>query len=137
MLVREIGDSVREQFDDNFRLEGRGNRRWAALRPRTVRERVRQGYGGSHPILQRTGKYRRSFTQRSAAYERVFSSANGWGMEMGSNDSRVDELEGGRPPGSPDMAARPVTNLTRPQETRVGQAIDRVLEQMAAAMNRP
>lgn len=35
---------------------------WQPLAPRTVRERERLGYGGSHPILKRTGTLERSLT---------------------------------------------------------------------------
>lgn len=35
---------------------------WAPLAPRTVRDRERQGYGGSHPILIRSNTLRNSLT---------------------------------------------------------------------------
>jgi len=46
-------------IDRNFTAEGRPNR-WASLKPTTIQDRFRQGYGAG-PILQRSGKLRKSF----------------------------------------------------------------------------
>lgn len=48
----------------NFEAEGRP-KRWAALAPSTVQDRIRKGYGPG-PILERTGKLKRSLTERGA-----------------------------------------------------------------------
>lgn len=47
-ISAEIAKLGREWFD----TEGQGT--WPPLAPSTVRDRLRQGYGGAHPILQRT-----------------------------------------------------------------------------------
>lgn len=44
-----------------FGKEGPG---WAPLAPRTVNERVKAGFQGRHPILQRTGDLMKELTQR-------------------------------------------------------------------------
>ncbi len=46
-----------------FDSEGPG---WAELKPSTVADRERQGYGGDHPILNRDGTLRRSLTTKGA-----------------------------------------------------------------------
>ena len=46
-------------YERSFDRQGPG---WAPLAPSTVRRRVREGYGGHGPILQRTGSYKDSVT---------------------------------------------------------------------------
>lgn len=45
----------------NFETEGGLVGGWEPLAPATVAGRIREGYGGEHPILQKTGGLRRSF----------------------------------------------------------------------------
>jgi phage gpG-like protein len=45
----------------NFISEGGLVGGWQPLAPSTVKGRIREGYGGEHPILERTGSLRRSF----------------------------------------------------------------------------
>lgn len=105
--VRPIQQTIRAAFDFNFETESAGGEPWAPLRPFTRRERSRLGYPAEHPILQRTGDYRRSFTEEDhpahiSEWEIV---AGRWQIAEGSADSRAQELEEGRP----DMLPRPVT----------------------------
>jgi phage gpG-like protein len=58
---------VAEAFERNFAQEGPG---WPQLAPSTVRQRVREGHPGAHPILTRTGQYRRALTGEIRANER-------------------------------------------------------------------
>jgi len=48
-------------IERNFVTEGGLVGGWRPLAPSTVRGRIREGYGGEHPILQKTGKLRKSF----------------------------------------------------------------------------
>ena len=57
-LLMAAGQRLLAGVEHAFQQEGPG---WAPLRPRTVREREREGVGGRRPILQRTGGLRRSF----------------------------------------------------------------------------
>lgn len=50
-----------EGVDEAFVREGPG---WAPLAESTARDRQRRGYGPRHPVLQRTGKLRRSWRAR-------------------------------------------------------------------------
>ena len=47
--------------EENFETEGRLVGGWKPLAPSTVAGRMREGYGGEHPILQKTGALRKSF----------------------------------------------------------------------------
>lgn len=62
-----VGMALLADFAQNFAQEGGLFGRisaWAPLAPGTVRERVRLGYGGAHPILYRTGQLAQSTSQR-------------------------------------------------------------------------
>ena len=56
---------------------------WAPLAPRTVRERIAQGYPGSEPVLVRSGELMRAMTvglhvDESTTGVKVFSSHENW-----------------------------------------------------------
>jgi phage gpG-like protein len=57
----------REIARATFDTEGASNAggQWPALAPSTQKERVRQGYGAAHPILQRSQRLMRSVTQET------------------------------------------------------------------------
>lgn len=62
---RQTGKLMLESVDRNFVTEGSYlGKPWQALAPSTVRDRAAQGFGASHPILQRTGRLRRGFKAR-------------------------------------------------------------------------
>jgi hypothetical protein len=46
-------------YGRSFDREGPG---WAPLAPSTQRRRIKEGYGGTSPILQRTGSYKDTLT---------------------------------------------------------------------------
>lgn len=122
-MTRNVGEAVREGFADNFADESSGAGGWAQLAPSTVEDRIRQGFPGAHPILERTGDYRRSFVDEGDPdhIHRVRVLAmQGWEMEEGSNDPRVAWLEGG----TTTIPPRPVTILTRGAERRVYETLD-------------
>jgi len=52
---------ILQDVERNFTTEGSLVGGWAPLAESTVRGRIREGYGGAHPILQRTGALRKSF----------------------------------------------------------------------------
>jgi phage gpG-like protein len=52
--ARIVQDDAQRAFDTEGRFYGKG---WKALKPSTVRERIRKGYGAG-PILNRTGRLR-------------------------------------------------------------------------------
>lgn len=127
----EIDAAVREGFRQNFSFQGGPSGAWRPLAARTVLERIRLGYPGTRPILVRSGDYMRSFVNAGhrdhyAALERTGA---GWRMVIGSEDERVDELEGG----THKIPARPVTELSSWSESRIGDALDRIMNRHAAA----
>jgi len=52
---------IRDDVEKNFETEGSLVGGWQPLARSTVRGREREGYGGEHPILQKTGALRKSF----------------------------------------------------------------------------
>ena len=72
----QVGNLLLSDFAVNFAQEGGyfGKGAWAQWAPlkggdtvpptSTVRDRIRKGYGGAHPILERTSQLRQSLTQR-------------------------------------------------------------------------
>lgn len=68
----QVGTALLRDFESQFVQEGgwlgaQVGPDWDALRPATVRDRIRRGYGGEHPILHRTGALEASATQRNAS----------------------------------------------------------------------
>jgi len=58
--LRASADLVRQDVETQFKTEGGLTGGWKPLTEGTIRGRIRAGFG-AHPILQRTGKLRRSF----------------------------------------------------------------------------
>lgn len=54
-----FGPYMLRSINRNFEAEGRP-RRWRKLRPSTIRERIRKGFG-ARPILKRKGKLKKGF----------------------------------------------------------------------------
>lgn len=54
--MSKVAGVARDAIDSNFHTESDGTNAWHGLAPSTVADRVRKGYGGEHPILQRTGE---------------------------------------------------------------------------------
>lgn len=59
--LRTAAGFIMQDVETNFQTEGGLAGGWEQLAESTVRGRIRQGYGGAHPILQRTGALRKSF----------------------------------------------------------------------------
>lgn len=58
--MAQAKEIVTRAIDNNFATESAAGETWAPLAERTVRERIQQGYGGEHPILERTKELRGS-----------------------------------------------------------------------------
>lgn len=63
-VMRNIAQALESETEGNFQNQRGAGGGWPALKPATVRERQRQGYGGASPILQRTGALARSIESR-------------------------------------------------------------------------
>lgn len=99
---------VRQGFDYNFEVEGSAAGPWQDLAEMTQTEREQMllegsaglvpGFSPTHPILQRTGKYRRSWAEADDPDALVIlerQSQNTLFMHIGSEDPRVAKLSGG------------------------------------------
>lgn len=148
--IRYITEPIREGFAANFRSEGSAAGGWRHLAARTVYEREEllhsEGFAGAgrgslvpgftptHPILQRTGDYMRSWTQAGhpshGRDKSDFGQASVSIME-GSEDYRAEDLslgtgggeEGGRLP------PRPVHFLSGLYEVSIGAKLEAALTQ--------
>lgn len=65
---QDAGKLLKDKFqNDNFKSEGSylasdlfaGS--WSPLKSSTIRDRIKKGFGGAHPILERTGDLRSAF----------------------------------------------------------------------------
>ena len=102
-----VANAIRTQYQRSFDGEGSiGGARWFPLAPSTVRQRIRLGFGGTNPILVRTGGYRNSWIDPNNPnhVEELYVGDNGWQLLVGSKDYRTAWHEHG----TPHMPARPV-----------------------------
>lgn len=124
-----VSEVIRRGIAENFANESAGDvAPWQQLSPRTVIERINQGYPGDHPILVRSGGYRDSFTNPSAPghVEDISVTASGFLIEVGSSDDRADILEYGLG----NIPERPVTILSSVFEDEIGVAFESVLSRL-------
>lgn len=125
-VERKAGDYIRLRFKRNFEVEGFPTK-WAPLAERTVAERRRLGFPGTHPILQRTRELKRSVVERGHPYN-VSELDIGGGtltLTLGSRDPRFGLLHGGgTTPTGGVVPARPMTVLGTGADL---QGLDRVL----------
>ena len=132
--VKAIADIVRWSFAENFADERAGDEGdWEPLAPRTVAERINQGYSGEHPILKRSGDYKDSFTNPTDAehVEILEYTSSGWDLFVGSQDDRINLLEVGGWHNGSYVPARPVLYLGSEQEYRIGTALDEFFMNLA------
>lgn len=126
-----LGAAVRQGWGENFAGERSGDgRSWAALKPGTVLDRIRSGYGGAHPILVRTGHLRASLLSAGASdsYEQTQASGNEWQLVVGTEDAKAIFHE----QGTARMPARPFIALSDQAEQRVISALDGLIAQIEA-----
>lgn len=64
-VMRNIAQALESETEGNFQNQRGPGGGWPALKPATVLDRLRQGYGGASPILQRSGTLARSIESRS------------------------------------------------------------------------
>lgn len=121
--IHPIQEGIRAGFAAVFASEGAASGApWAELAAYTQRQREQLGFPAAHPILERTGIYRRSFVDEFHVNHVSEWSAGGgaWTVEEGSSDDRADILEYG----DPRTPARPVTILGNAGEARLGMILD-------------
>ena len=80
---------IRQDVETNFTTEGGLVGGWAPLTESTVKGRMRAGYGGAHPILQRTGALRRSFYSLVDEKKAIISSKSPYFVYHQSRQSRT------------------------------------------------
>lgn len=112
----QVGEDFLDDFKRNFAAEGgffgqdfAGNKAWEQLMPSTVQDRIRHGYGGAHPILERTGFLRASVTERGA--EGNIFQASATGLTVGTSDPVAVYHQYGSADGI-RLPARPLVGLT-------------------------
>jgi hypothetical protein len=122
--LRPTQEAIRASFAANFASESAGAASWAPLAPRTVRDRERLGYPGEHPILVRSGSYRRSFIDPAddEHYSRVTHEAGRTVIAEGTTDIRAGTLEFG----SDRVPARPALIAGDAARQRITDALDRL-----------
>lgn len=98
--------AVRRGFENNFNEQGSWAP-WTALAPYTVRDRIRHGFSGTEPILVRTGRFRRTWTNYFMGVREFELTASGWELSIGSGIEMAIWHE----EGTPNMPARPVAYL--------------------------
>ena len=97
-----------------FSSEGPG---WEPLKPSTVADRERQGYGGEHPILNRDGTLRRSLTTKGAKHAVITPMPDG--VFFGTKDPIAKYHQ----EGTEKMVARPIVDLTEADAEVFGEII--------------
>lgn len=109
--LEPVRQAIRAGFALNFDTESdAGAEKWALLSKRTQRERVALGYPAEHPILQRSGSYRGSFTDPANPYHVSETTIGSVMIRLaeGTADPRADELEAGE---NLLIPARPASDL--------------------------
>lgn len=125
--LQPVQEAIRAGFTENFDTESAGGQSWAQLAPSTVIERVLLGYPGEHPILQRTGRYRSSFTNVGGEHISDVDYQSGIvSLFEGSSDERVAELE----LGVGKMPARPVLEMSHNAIDGIGDSVNRMISEI-------
>lgn len=144
--ARKVADAGRWGIDRNFQLErSPSGSPWPGLHPRTVAERRRgidaRGVpfktGGEHPILQRTGDLRRSFTDPSHPRHiaKVDVTADSTAIALGAEDDpqtpgRIALLHsGGTSSTGTQIPPRPFVGLDTRAVSRVARTVRWVLDE--------
>lgn len=107
---------VADGIETNFRSESSAGDAWAPLQPKTVEQRERKGFGGEHPILNRTS----ALKNVASAHRKAMRD----GAEVGPDDSLPyarAQADGYEPRGLPARDYLAQTDLTI-------EAIDREIQ---------
>lgn len=115
MLERYVVPELRGTFKKQFDQEGAylNGSEWKSLADSTVKQRIALGFGGRHPILQRTGTLMRSFIGKGMGHLKKVVVAGGIGtVEVGS----ILKVKGGKYLGSILTKERPISTDTLPLE---------------------
>ena len=72
--LQKSAQLVLADVQTNFQTEGGLVGGWQPLTAGTVKGRLRGGFGGAHPILQRSGKLKSSFYSRVTAKKAIMTS---------------------------------------------------------------
>jgi hypothetical protein len=123
-----------EMVANTFKGEGSnpaiGSEHWAELAPRTLRERVSEGYGVG-PILVRSGRLRDSLTVRVSPYSvrDEISSPSGWYTGyLGTNDPHFERLQTGS--SADNLPARPMWPIGASEKKFVDDLTTRLLKKL-------
>ena len=129
--LQPVQEAIRAGFTENFDTESAGGQPWAQLALSTVIERVLLGYPGTHPILQRSGSYRASFTEANGTnhISEVEYQAGQVSLFEGSADERVAVLE----LGNERVPARPVLELSHRTIDAIGDAVNAMVSEILNA----
>lgn len=149
----KVATAITRGFAENFSTEGAASGEpWDALAAPTVATRRILGWAGEHPMLVRTGAYRRSWVESGAPdHVEVFEkTGTGWLMDVGSESERARILnEGGVTDIDPwqigrdgqyhfvggakavFVPARPVNRLGARAEAGLGDVLDFVVDEIA------
>lgn len=76
--LKKASELVLTDIRTNFDTEGSFVGGWKELASGTVKERKRLGFGPEHPILHRTGRYKRSFKAKLSRKKAVIDA---WGVK--------------------------------------------------------
>lgn len=126
----QVGNKLLNDFAANFSQEGGffgGFSKWPALRPSTVADRLRHGYSGAHPILQRTGELHWSATLKGAS-DNVF--------QVGTNSLVVGSANpyaGFHQTGTRRMPARPIVGVGWQQTSQIVDILNQYVTAQARA----
>jgi phage gpG-like protein len=125
----DVGNAISADFMLNMIGEGgvfSKASRWAQLKPATVADRIRQGYGGDHPILQRTGDLARSLAPGGA--NNIFQTAPN-SLTVGTSDPKA----GYHQYGTRRMVARPVVGLSFTRRSLIVRTLGDYVRAQASA----
>ena len=123
-----IERAVRQGFLANFsRQNAGGGGAWAALARRTQRERRQQGYPATFPILVRSGRLMRSWTELGG-FKQMAYRPDGWDMIVGSSDYRAAAHELGVR--GRNLPARPVGALAESEMRGIALAVEKWIDQV-------
>ena len=117
-----IAEDFRQDFREQFSTEGAfiaKKMAWAPLRPSTVRDRISKGYFGEHPILYRTGRLMRSFTDKNSPGNITYITPTE--LSIGSNYWTAAWMHFG----TPKVVSRPIAGLSWKRRSGI---VDRIRE---------